>query len=159
MRAFVCETFVVPSGSMLDTIRVGDLLLGEKVTPRVSGVHDGEVVTFYDPDGSGTILVKRVIATAGQSVDLRDGQVYVDDSALSEPYAGGRPTLPTKAWLNEALDGPVSYPCTVPDGCVWVMGDNRTDSLDSRYFGAVPVSSVTSHVLCVWWPLADASTL
>lgn len=159
VRAFVCETFVVPSGSMLDTIQIGDLLLGEKVSPRASGVHAGEIVTFDDPDNPGTTLVKRVVATGGQVVELKDGQAYVDGTALSEPYVEGRPTYPLDRWSSTALDGPVSYPYVVPDGSVWVMGDNRTNSLDSRYFGAVPVSSVTSHVLFVWWPLSDASVL
>lgn len=159
LRAFVCESFVVPSGSMLDTIQIGDRLLGGKVGVPGS-VSAGDVVTFDDPDQPGTTLIKRVIAISGQTVDLKDGQVYVDGVALDEgSYTEGRPTWPLDGWSSVALSGPVEYPYTVPDGSVWVMGDNRTDSLDSRYFGAVPESSISSKALCIYWPPSDASAL
>lgn len=157
LRAFVVETFVVPSGSMLETIQEGDTLVGEKITYRTSSPKQGDVVTFRDPESSGTTLIKRVIATEGQTVDLIDGVVYVDGEPLDERYTDGKPSEPLT--VHSGTTDAITYPYTVPEGCIWVMGDNRTNSLDSRYFGAIPVSSVTSHALFIFWPITDAHSL
>lgn len=137
VRAFVIEPYVVPSPSMESTLLVGDVFLGEKWDVAARPPEPGEVVTFLDPRGSGQTLVKRVVAVAGQVVDVRDGTLWVDGERLAEPYARGR-TL--------ELEGSAqAFPQTVPEGCVWVMGDNREDSLDSRAYGPVRVGSVTSR--------------
>ena len=83
--------------------------------------------------------------------------VYVDGEALDEPYTEGKPT--EHLAMQSANAGSIEYPYTVPEGCVWVMGDNRTNSLDSRYFGPIEVSSITSHGLFIFWPLSDAGSL
>lgn len=157
LRTFVVETFIVPSGSMLDTIQEGDTLIGEKVSYYTRTPEAGEIVTFKDPEDPDTTLIKRVIATGGQTVNLVDGTVYVDGEALDEPYTEGKPSYPLPQ--QSALVGEISYPYTVPEGSIWVMGDNRTNSLDSRYFGAVQVSDVTSHALFIFWPFTDAKGL
>ena len=156
LRAFVAEVYEVPTGSMLQTVQLGDRLVGEKVSYRFRDPEPGEIVTFEDPEGTGETLLKRVIATEGQEVDLRDGTVYVDGEALDEPYVAGKPSDPIP---SDGEGGGISYPYVVPEGCVWVMGDNRTNSRDSRYFGAVPVDDVTSRALFIFWPLEDARTL
>lgn len=156
-RFFVAEVYEVPSGSMLDTIQIGDRLIGEKISYHFREPARGDIVTFTDPEDPSKTLIKRVIATAGQTVDLVDGVVYVDGAALDEPYTEGKPSEPLT--MQSAAAGTIEYPYTVPEGCVWVMGDNRTNSLDSRYFGAVKVSSVTSHGLFIFWPLSDAGSL
>lgn len=156
-RAFVAEVYVVPSGSMLETIQEGDRLVGEKVSFRFRSPEAGEVITFRDPADRDTTLIKRVIAVGGQTVDLQDGTVYVDGQALDEPYTLGKRTDPINREASPF--GTISYPFTVPEGYVWVMGDNRTNSLDSRYFGAVPVSDVTSRAAFIFWPISDASSL
>lgn len=155
---FVLGLFYVPSGSMLDTIQLGDRVVGEKVSYRFGAPRQGDVVTFLDPAGSGETLIKRVIATSGQTVDLRDGTVYVDGQACDEGYTAGRASLPLEEHAGN-LPGLISYPYVVPDGCIWVMGDNRTNSLDSRYFGAIPIASVTSRAILIYWPLDDLRTL
>ncbi|MDI9590482.1 MAG: signal peptidase I [Acidobacteriota bacterium] len=157
-RLFVAETYEIPSGSMLETIQLGDRLLGEKVTLRWDPPAAGDVVTFNDPDGSGSTLIKRVIATEGQVVDLQDGYVIVDGRTLEEDYVLDKPSYALDGHASNLSEN-VSFPFTVPAGCLWVMGDNRTNSLDSRYFGAIPVSSVTSKALFIYWPLPDARTL
>ena len=155
---FVLGVFYVPSGSMLDTIQLGDRVVGEKVSYRFGAPRQGDVVTFLDPAGSGETLIKRVIAMSGQTVDLRGGTVYVDDQACDESYTEGRASMPLEEHASN-LSGPISYPYVVPDGCIWVMGDNRTNSLDSRYFGAIPIDSVTSHAILIFWPFDDFRTL
>ena len=155
---FVLGVFYVPSGSMLDTIHLGDRVVGERVSYRLGTPRQGDVVTFLDPAGSGETLIKRVIATPGQTVDFRGGTVYVDGQELDEGYTEGRASLPLDEHAAN-LSAPLSYPYVVPEGCIWVMGDNRTNSLDSRYFGAIPISSVTSHAVLIYWPFDDVRTL
>lgn len=160
VRMFVGEPYEVPTGSMLETIQMGDRLFGEKISYRLRDPWRGEVVTFVDPDPEkgGVTLIKRVIATAGQEVDIRDGMVYVDGVPLDEPYTLGKPTEPIAGHASN-LSEDISYPYVVPEGCIWVMGDNRTNSLDSRYFGAVSVDSVTSRAVVIFWPPSDAGLL
>ncbi len=157
MRVFVFEVFEVPTGSMLSTIQLDDRILGEKVSYRFRQPEQGEIVTFNNPSEDGTILVKRVIAVAGQTVDLVDGQVVVDGIVMDEPYVEGRESLP----ITKQMPGvePITYPYQVPEGCLWLMGDNRTNSRDSRYFGSVPVSQVTAHIVWTIWPPKDFGAL
>lgn len=151
--AYVGHAYAVPSGSMEQTIMTGDRVLAEKVSYYFRDPQPGEVVMFQDPQVPGRLLLKRCIAVGGQTVDINDedGLVYVDGVALSEPYTRGLPTY--------ALPGGVAYPYTVPDNMMWMMGDNRTNSQDSRYFGAVPVTSAEARSLFVLWPLEDFGLL
>lgn len=153
IRVFVAELFTVPTGSMEDTIMPGDMVFTEKVTPHFTDPKPGEVVVFNNPQGDGTVLVKRVIAVAGQTVDMSAGRVLVDGVALDEPYTLGRPSEPLASQMPGLPE--LIYPLTVPEGCIWVMGDNRTNSRDSRYFGFVETNEVFGHGLCVVWPPAD----
>ena len=100
-------------------------------------------------------LIKRCIATGGQTVDLVDGRVVVDGVALDEPYTRGLPSEP----LKTALGVEVSYPYTVPAGHLWVMGDNRTNSNDSRYFGAIDEDTLTGRAALVYWPFSNFGLL
>ena len=147
ITSFVVKPYEIPSESMEDTIMTGDRVLSERISYMGSSPAQGDIVTFTDVEDPTRVLIKRVIATAGQQVDLKDGSVYVDGSKLDEPYADGKQSLPL---VNER---DISYPYTVPEGYIWVMGDNRTNSSDSRYFGAVPVSNVTGHAFFRYWPL------
>lgn len=158
IRVFVAETYAIPSGSMLETIQLGDRLIGEKVSLRWQPPQAGDIVTFDDPDGSGATLIKRVIATEGQVVDLQDGLVVVDGVPLQEDYVMGKPSYPLDGHAGNLTDN-ITFPYTVPAGSLWVMGDNRTNSLDSRYFGAIPLASVTSKALFIFWPLSNARFL
>lgn len=158
VRMFVVEFYRVPTGSMESTIMVGDQVVGEKVTLELGqGVEPGDIVVFSNPDATSEhdVLVKRVIATAGQTVDLIDGQVYVDGVALDEPYVTG-PSYPLDV---QAAGVSVSFPYTVPAGCVWVMGDNRGNSADSRYFGAVPEENLMAVVVFRYWPFDRIGTV
>ncbi|MGN0073251.1 MAG: signal peptidase I [Coriobacteriales bacterium] len=150
ITTFVVKPYQIPSGSMLETIQLDDHVLSEKISYYTRSPQQGEIVTFKDPLDPDTTLIKRVIAVGGQTVDLIDGVVYVDGQPLDEDaYTGGKPSYP--------LDGPaqIQYPYTVPEGYIWCMGDNRTNSSDSRYFGAVPVESVTGHAFFTYWPISS----
>jgi len=150
LKAFVVQPFVIPTGSMVPTIGIGDYVLAEKLTYRFAhGPAQGDIVVFDDPMQQHPQLIKRVVATAGQTVEVRDQKVYVDGQALLEPYTHGRPT--------DA--GTVETPVTVPAGYVWLMGDNRPNSGDSRYFGPRPVASVHGRAFWTYWPLREFGRL
>lgn len=143
IKTFLIQPFVIPTGSMLPTIQLNDRVLAEKVTFRFGGAPKyGDIVVFDDPTGQHPQLIKRVIATEGQTVSIRDHAVYVDDKKLDEPYVYGKPSDP----------GTVALPLVVPAGAVWLMGDNRPFSGDSRYFGPQPVSKVRGKAFWTYWP-------
>ena len=152
-RALAVQPFVVPSGSMIPTIELQNRVLVEKVTYRFARPpRQGEVVVFDNPNQANPkekILIKRVIATEGQCVDIRDGKVWVDGAELDEPYVHGKATTP----------GTISMPITIPVGEVWLMGDNRPRSGDSRLFGPQPVSKVRGRAVWTYWPLKEFGEL
>ena len=149
LRTFVFVPYEIPSGSMEETIMPGDMVFSEKISYYGREPQQGDIVTFADPENPDRTLIKRVIALGGQTVDLQNGFVYVDGQQLSEGYTGGKESWPL---ASSAPGVVVDFPYKVPDGCIWVMGDNRTSSQDSRYFGAVPVSSVTGRAALIYWP-------
>jgi signal peptidase I len=155
LRYFVVGTYEIPSSSMENTIQVGDRVFSEKISYYSREPEVGEVITFDDPLKEETTLIKRVVAVGGDTVDLRDGKVYVNGEERDEPFTQGKESWP----LDPAPGVDISYPYTVPHGYLWVMGDNRTNSLDSRYFGVVPRTSVTSKALFIFWPPEDACFL
>lgn len=153
LRHFVIEPFEIPSGSMEDTIEIGDRVFAEKVTVALDPMPEpGDIVTFTNPADPSETLIKRVVAVEGQTIDLRDGAVYVDGVALDEPYTEGKPTYAMRCnGTTQPTD--ITYPYTVPEGCFFAMGDNRTNSSDSRVFGAVPAELVTGHAVFRYWPI------
>jgi signal peptidase I len=127
----------VDSGSMAPTISVGDLV----VVDRTAGpVHRGDVVVAPHPD-TGTMLVKRAVGLAGDEVGIEDGVLVVDGEAVCEPRID--PALQDGVWFG---------PVTVPDGEVFLLGDDRSGSIDSRDFGTVPADEVVGQVGTRIWP-------
>lgn len=155
IRQYVAEPFEVPTGSMETTIMSGDMIFAEKVSYHFSSPQTDDIVVFSDPQTPSRVLVKRVIATAGQTVDMRGGDVYIDGAPVSEPYAQGSSYPLSKTAGNVSL----SYPTTVPAGCVWVMGDNRENSSDSRFFGPVKVDTIFGKAVLTYWPLNHVGLL
>lgn len=182
VRAFLVQAFYVPSASMEDTLAISDRLIASKISTDLGGVSRGEVVVFKDPgdwlpdppppaegwrgalqsaltfvgllpSDSGNDLVKRVIAVEGDRIACCDaaGRIMLNGAPLDEDYIIG----PT----NQVL-----FDVVVPPGGVFVMGDNRGNSRDSRYHlevadGAVPVDDVVGRVVLVIWPLSRISTV
>ena len=161
LRTFVGEASVVPTGSMEGTILVGDHLFLNKLfygpeipllnwrLPMLKTIRRGDIVVFRYPRNPEEAFLKRVTAVGGDSVEIRDGVVYVNSRALEEPYAVHRAPLHS-AWEEM---GPV----VVPEGSLFVMGDNRDNSSDSREWGFVPVRNVIGEPMLVYWSY-DAPT-
>jgi signal peptidase I len=156
VRTYVIQNYEVPTASMEPTIMVPSRVLADSVTFRVRDIHYNDIVTFQDKTQVGRILIKRVIAVEGQTVDLIDGRVVVDGVALDEPYTHGQPSYPLP---NQFHDMVIQYPYTVPEDMIWVMGDNRVLSSDSRYFGPISIEDVTGHAFVVYWPLENFTLL
>lgn len=151
LRAFVIEPFSIPTESMCDTLMVGDSVLAEKISLELGGtVSQGDIIVFENPekDPEKDVLCKRVVARGGQTVDLKDGSVYVDGKKISEDYAKGD-SYPL--YIGKAKR--ISYPYKVPEGELWLMGDNRENSADSRYFGAIPEDSVIGICVMRYLPM------
>jgi len=152
VRAWVIQPYVVPTGSMLPTIQLGDHVLGNKFVYRFGTPLKGDVVILDDPTGQVGTLIKRCVAVGGQTLDLQDGKVVVNGVALDEPYTYGQPSDPLPG-------STVTFPVKIPTGYIWVMGDNRTQSQDSRWFGPVPLNSVQGKGFFIYWPLSRFGTL
>ena len=140
IRAFVAESFVVQGHSMEPTLHHGERVLVFKLSYRWRAPRPGEIVVFRPPQQPGGEYIKRVIAGAGSTVWLEDGRVYRDGHPVPEPYV----TFPDRADLP---------PTEVPPGTVFVLGDNRPSSYDSRSFGPVPVDRLDGRAVLVYWPV------
>ena len=146
VRTFIAEPRYIPSDSMFPTLHVGDRLVVEKVSQRLHPLHSGDIVVFEPPPQLQSLgydknqaFIKRIVATAGQSVEVHDGVVFVDETALEEPYIAAPPAY--------------SLPrITVPDGRIFVMGDNRNNSNDSHVWGFLPVDNIIGRAWLRFWP-------
>jgi len=143
LRLFVLQTFYVPSASMEPTLQVGDRMLVLKIGYTIDR---GSILVFRQPpnDTSDTThedLVKRVIGLPGETIWSEGNTVYIDGKPLAEPW------LPT----GTALGPPPIRKQTIPGGDYFMMGDNRTDSFDSRDWGVLPRGLVVGEVLVVIW--------
>lgn len=175
LKTFVVQAFYIPSASMEETLQIGDRVLVEKVSYRFSEPRRGHVVVFEKdlgaallpeedrnviervneairglfgfPTGTAQDFIKRVIAVEGDTVEGRDGGVFVNGEPIEEQYLP--PDTETSSF------GPVE----IPMGTIFVMGDNRENSDDSRNFGPVPVDTVVGRGFLLIWPPRDFATL
>jgi signal peptidase I len=150
LRTYACETFWIPSASMVPTLSVYDRVLVQKAFYSWHDVREGDIVVFAHPpldDCPGPQnddLVKRVIALPGQTIYSSGNSIYVNGKLLAEPY------LPH----DDPLGQPIAsrqHPYRVPPGEFYVLGDNRAISCDSRYWGPIEGSSIVGKVVLVWW--------
>jgi signal peptidase I len=166
LKAFVAQAFSIPSASMEPQLLIGDRVAVSRIAYRIHDPHRGDIVVFPAPgsppdtsalpsrlledvaEGIGIDepdeeeLIKRVIGLPGELVEARDGHVYVNGRELLEPY------LPPDV-RTVFPSGPV----TVPEGEVFVLGDNRENSYDSRYIGTIPIDSIVGRAVARIWPL------
>jgi signal peptidase I len=162
VKTFLFQAFFIPSGSMEDTLEINDRVLVNKLSYRIGDVQRGQVVVFDPEDGGddesiiGKIvrnvaesiglvtpesdLIKRVIALGGDTVQIRDNTVFVNGEPIDEPY------LRDGSFMRDF--GPVN----VPEGHVFVMGDNRNFSSDSREIGSIPEDRIVGRAFTIIWP-------
>jgi signal peptidase I len=163
IKTFLFQAFYIPSESMRPTLNVGDRVLVNKMSYRLHDVNRGDIIVFETPpnaeDANGEIkdLVKRVVGLPGETLETRDGVVYINGRQLEEPYLRNgvktcAPASGPEACIN--VD-----PTVIQPDHVFVMGDNRTASKDARSFGAVKESSIVGRVFVRIWPVTDLGFL
>jgi signal peptidase I len=162
IRTFVVQAFKIPSGSMLPTLQIGDHILVNKFLygprleipltqlslGRLPGVRrpvPGDVIVFIWPKDRSKDFIKRVIAVAGQTIEIRDRQVMIDGKPWDDPHASFAPRR------SGGATGDNYGPYTVPSDSVFVMGDNRDQSYDSRFWGPVPIADIKGQALVIYW--------
>jgi signal peptidase I len=165
IKTFVIQPFYIPSGSMIPTLEVNDRVMVSKVNDLFGEIERGEILVFENPyrvEEEESIpeavvrsvlealgirtspyddLVKRVVALGGEEIQIRDNQVYIDGAPIDEPY------------LNPGTSMPDFGPQTIPEGQLFMMGDNRNSSSDGRVFGPIPVDDVIGEAVIRIWPL------
>ncbi|MEX2457930.1 MAG: signal peptidase I [Actinomycetota bacterium] len=166
IKTFLVQAFFIPSESMLPTLKIGDRVLVNKVVYNLHPPRRGDIIVFAEPhpgleedrswwgefthwltDGLGVTqdptkdYIKRVIGLPGETIEVRDGDVFVDGRPLNEPY------------LSEIEDTSTFPPHLIAEGMLFVMGDNRTNSQDSRsLLGDIPLEKVVGKAFVVIWP-------
>ena len=157
VRTYVAQMFFIPSGSMLPTLQIGDRIVVDKLSYDLHGVGRGDIVVFRRPpleQADYSDLVKRVIGLPGDTIVV--GRTAGSTSTGSRWPSPGCPNrLPTTSPSPVPYAFSLAHPFTVPAGEYFVMGDNRTNSEDSRYFGPIPGNLIVGKMAFVVWPLSD----
>jgi len=160
IRTFVVQAFKIPSGSMLPTLLIGDHLLvnkfiygirvpfsGKQLIP-ITSPDKGDVVVFKFPKDRSIDYIKRVVGTPGDTVEIKDKQVYVNGVLAVEPHAH----ISTPAILSSSASPRDNFgPILVPEDRIFVMGDNRDNSYDSRFWGFVDQKDVLGKAFILYW--------
>jgi signal peptidase I len=144
IRMFIFDTRIVPTGSMLPTIQLEDRVIFDKLFYHFDTLERGDIIMFQPPPASGESddLVKRIIGLPGETIEVREGKVWINGKALEEPY------------LNQAPK--YTYgPIEIPEGTYFMMGDNRNNSKDSHIWGVLPKENIKGRVLLRYWPLKE----
>lgn len=165
IRTFLVQAFKIPSGSMLSTLQIGDHILVNKVLlgtpvdipftninlfrmPGIRGPKRGDIIVFKYPEDPQRDFIKRVIGIGGDVIEIRDKVVFVNGEPLRESYVQ-HVDFAVKPRTMDKRDN--SGPVTVPMGTVFVMGDNRDQSYDSRFWGFVDVKEVKGKAIIIYW--------
>ena len=144
VKTFLVQAFYIPSPSMTPTLHVDDRVLVNKLSYDIHGVHRGDIIVFKSPQPAPEKdLIKRVVGLPGETVEGRDGHVVVNGKELKESY------LPAE--VTTSTFGPV----TLAPHHYWMMGDNRTNSSDSRVFGPLDESLIIGRAFVKVWPLGS----
>ena len=160
LRAFVIQAFRIPSESMCDTLLVGDFLFVNKFEygPKIPFTHirlpglrqprRGDIIVFQFPQDPSKDFIKRCIAVGGETLEIKDKHVYVNGVRLDEPYA-----IHSDSTIRPAgFDYRDNFgPYTVPTGDLFMMGDNRDNSNDSRFWGSLPMDLVKGRAMFLYW--------
>ncbi len=142
LQQFVVKPFAIPSPSMEPTLMEGDRVLVNRLAYRFHPPQRGDIVVFRPPGQNGSDpFIKRVVAVDGDTIAISGGVLWLNGEPQDEPYLKERPMY---GELPETR---------IPPGFVWLMGDNRNNSGDSRVFGPVPVKSIIGKAFAIYWPL------
>lgn len=164
IKAFLLQAFFIPSASMDDTLAVNDRVLVNKLSYVFGDVERGDIIVFDRPERAGGNIedfIKRVIALPGETVTFVGGEVFIDGQRLQEPYVDGAMTNPDAGSIvsEGCVNVPAPDTCTLAAGWLFVMGDNRDNSTDSRVFGPIEEDTIVGRAFLKVWPLGDIGFL
>ena len=154
LQTFLIVNARIPSASMEPTVMTGDQIFGNRLAYKNSDPERYDIIIFHYPDDESKLFIKRVIGLPGETVDIRDGEVYIDGS--SEPLYDDFCMTP-----GITDTGKLTFPITVPEGSYFVLGDNRAASMDSRYWNNtfVKKEKILGEAVLRYWPLTRISRL
>lgn len=152
IRTFLLEAYTIPSGSMRNTLLEGDFLLVNKTAYNFSDPKHGDIVIFRYPIEPEKAFVKRVIGTPGDEIEIKDKVVYRNGERLDESYAIIDPDIPV---FQDIKDNVAKF--VVPNGMYYMLGDNRDNSLDSRFWGFVNRKDIVGKPWIIYFSAGDGS--
>ena len=142
IRTFIFEPFIVPTPSMEPTLMVGDKVIINKLSYDFTDIERGDIIAFHSPTEEDKELVKRAIAIEGDEISLTsEGEIFVNGEKLREHYLPGKQDI---KYLNQDI--------TIGPDEVFVMGDNRNNSFDSRFFGNISEDKIFGEFVIIYWP-------
>lgn len=163
VRSFLMQPYTIPSLSMAPTLDEGDRVIVNRLSYRFGEIERGQVIVFDTPPNQRSqadVFIKRVIALPGETVQFADGNVFVDGLLLVEPYLSPDLRTGTRNLIPGCLDDQATTnQCIVPEGFVFVLGDNRPGSEDSRVFGPVDIDTIVGRAFIRVWPIGDINQL
>jgi signal peptidase I len=148
IRTFIMAPFKIPSGSMRPTLVEGDRILVNKFLYRFRQPRSGEIIVFRYPDNTRRPFIKRLVASGGDTVEIRDGRILVN----GQPLDGTR-IFSTNFYYNQGAYGQERQAIRVPEDSYFVLGDNSSSSHDSRFWGFVPKELLIGRAMCIFWPV------
>jgi signal peptidase I len=146
IRTFVVQAFVIPSGSMLPTLQIGDYVLVNKFLYYFRPIQRGDIIVFKYPKNEAEDFIKRVVGLPGETLEVRGRRVFINGRPLDEAYA----VYSAPSALNPVTQAPIG-PIQIPAGKLFVMGDNRDNSLDSRFWGFLDAGKVRGKALLIYF--------
>ena len=148
IRTYVVQAFKIPSGSMIPTLQIGDHILVNKFIYRFGKPKREDIIVFKYPKDPSRDFIKRLIGLPGDTLEIRDKKVYINEKPLTEPYTIHQGT-------DDSVYVPVNRdnfgPITIPDGYFFMMGDNRDCSLDSRFWGLLKEDLIKGKAFIIYW--------
>ena len=166
VQSFVVKPYLIPSTSMANTLVPGQRVLVDRLVYHYRAPHRGDIIVFRRPGPPHDVLIKRVVGLPGDLLSLHDGCLYINgtrarDSFVDKIDGVTEPTDPADPYASAQPDAPwsLAHPFRVPTGHYFVMGDNRTDSSDSRYWGTVPRHAIIGRAFFSYWPLGRLGDL
>jgi signal peptidase I len=162
IKAFLLQAFYIPSASMEPTLHEDDRVLVNKLSYKIGDVERGDIIVFEKPEGAGGDIddfIKRVIGLPGETVSFASGSVFIGGDKLTESYIDGAETSSGSVIRGCTNEPAVADTCVVPDGMVFVLGDNRGSSQDSRFFGPIDEDSIVGRAFLKVWPIGDIGFL
>lgn len=152
IRTFLVGAYKIPSGSMLETLQLGDHVLASKITYLLRAPKFGEIAVFEYPLEPDKDFIKRVIGVPGDTIKIVNKVVYRNGEKLDEKYV----RLARPYYMDDIADNVAEF--TVPDGYYFMMGDNRDESYDSRFWGFVPEKSFKGKAVIIYWSKESGSS-